>query len=272
VAEFVSDTAKSSCIGFKIGVKNIMQISKLSPVICAVAVFASLVCVRAQDNPAQAAARAALMAIMTNSDAASAQPPTSPVAPSGDNPAQAAARAALMEKMSEPDAATVQPPAIVVTPSGATVEKPAPPTIQTPPPAPTLPVASVTNESEIQIPTDAQNAAVLAKEKENAKAEAKAEAQKAAQAKKDAALAEKKRADAEAAAQSEANAKAAQAAKAQKAAAKAGDLGLNPIEAPPLPISAAKQDQLQALLAKYKADQISPEEYQKQRAEILAEP
>ncbi len=241
--------------------------------ICAVAVCASLICVRAQDNPAQAAARAALIGTMTNSvtnsDAASAPSPANPVAPSGDNPAQAAARAALMEKMSELDETTAQPPAIVVTPSGATVEKPAPPAIQTPPPAPTLPVTSVTNESEIQIPTDAQNAAVLAKEKENAKVEAKAEAQKAAQAKKDAALTEKKRADAEAAAQAEANTKAA---KAQKAAAKAGDLGLKPIEAPPLPISADKQARLQALLAKYKADQISPEEYQKQRAEILAEP
>jgi hypothetical protein len=49
-------------------------------------------------------------------------------------------------------------------------------------------------------------------------------------------------------------------------------LGLKPIEAPPLPISAAKEAQLQALLAKYKADQITPVEYQKQRAEILAQP
>jgi hypothetical protein len=50
------------------------------------------------------------------------------------------------------------------------------------------------------------------------------------------------------------------------------ELGLKPIEAPPLPISAAKEAQLQALLAKYKADQITPEEYHKRRAEILAEP
>lgn len=50
------------------------------------------------------------------------------------------------------------------------------------------------------------------------------------------------------------------------------ELGLKPIEAPALPISADKQARLQALLAKYKADQITPEEYQKQRGEILAEP
>jgi len=50
------------------------------------------------------------------------------------------------------------------------------------------------------------------------------------------------------------------------------DLGLKPIEAPALPITSAKEAQLQALLAKYKADQITSGEYQKQRAEILAQP
>jgi hypothetical protein len=34
----------------------------------------------------------------------------------------------------------------------------------------------------------------------------------------------------------------------------------------------AKEQELQALLEKYKADQITPEEYHKQRAAILAEP
>jgi len=50
------------------------------------------------------------------------------------------------------------------------------------------------------------------------------------------------------------------------------ELGMKPIEVPALPISAAKEAQLQALLAKYKADKITPEEYHKQRAEILAGP
>jgi hypothetical protein len=49
-------------------------------------------------------------------------------------------------------------------------------------------------------------------------------------------------------------------------------LGLKPIEAPALPVSAAKEAQLKELLGKYKADQITPVEYQKQRAEILAQP
>lgn len=41
--------------------------------------------------------------------------------------------------------------------------------------------------------------------------------------------------------------------------------------APPLPITAAQQAQLQELLAKYMANEISPEEYHTQRAAILGE-
>ena len=44
------------------------------------------------------------------------------------------------------------------------------------------------------------------------------------------------------------------------------------IAAPPLPISAEKHQKLNDLLAKDKADQLTPDEYQKQRAAILAEP
>jgi hypothetical protein len=49
-------------------------------------------------------------------------------------------------------------------------------------------------------------------------------------------------------------------------------LGLRPIVAPPLPVSAAKEAQLQVLLEKYEADQITPEQYHTERARILAEP
>ena len=49
-------------------------------------------------------------------------------------------------------------------------------------------------------------------------------------------------------------------------------LGLKPIVAPPLPISATQQAQLQALLEKYEADAITPEQYQAERAKILAQP
>jgi len=49
------------------------------------------------------------------------------------------------------------------------------------------------------------------------------------------------------------------------------DLGLKPIVAPPLPISPMQEAQLQALLEKYEANAITPEQYQAARAKILAE-
>jgi hypothetical protein len=45
-----------------------------------------------------------------------------------------------------------------------------------------------------------------------------------------------------------------------------------PIQAPPPAISADKGARLAELLRKYKADQITPEEYHQQRAKILSEP
>ena len=48
--------------------------------------------------------------------------------------------------------------------------------------------------------------------------------------------------------------------------------GMKPIVAPPLPIPMSKEQKLQELLAKYKADQITAKQYQEQRAAILAEP
>jgi hypothetical protein len=49
------------------------------------------------------------------------------------------------------------------------------------------------------------------------------------------------------------------------------ELGLKAIEPPLVPVSASQEAQLLDLLAKYKANQISPQEYHKQRAEILAQ-
>ncbi|MFZ0827405.1 MAG: hypothetical protein WAO02_08270, partial [Verrucomicrobiia bacterium] len=50
------------------------------------------------------------------------------------------------------------------------------------------------------------------------------------------------------------------------------ELGLKAMEAPNVPITLAQQAQLDDLLAKYKANEITPVEYHKQRAAILAEP
>jgi len=44
---------------------------------------------------------------------------------------------------------------------------------------------------------------------------------------------------------------------------------MKPIVAPPLPISADQQAQLQALLQRYEAGAISPVEYQAERKKIL---
>ncbi len=55
-------------------------------------------------------------------------------------------------------------------------------------------------------------------------------------------------------------------------AKKSKGLQFPPLEGPPLPISAAKQERLQVLLQKYMADQITPEIYHTERAKILAEP
>jgi hypothetical protein len=48
-------------------------------------------------------------------------------------------------------------------------------------------------------------------------------------------------------------------------------LGLKAIAPPLLPVTVNQQAQLLDLLAKYKANQVSPEEYYKRRAEILAQ-
>jgi hypothetical protein len=47
---------------------------------------------------------------------------------------------------------------------------------------------------------------------------------------------------------------------------------LKPVTAPPLPISGSKEARLTELLRQYRADQITPEQYHKERAKILAEP
>jgi hypothetical protein len=45
-----------------------------------------------------------------------------------------------------------------------------------------------------------------------------------------------------------------------------------PIQSPPPSISTDKQQRLAELLRKYKAEEITPEEYHQQRAKILSEP
>jgi hypothetical protein len=49
------------------------------------------------------------------------------------------------------------------------------------------------------------------------------------------------------------------------------DLGLKPMEPPPIPVTAKQDDELHALLNRYIANEITPEQYQAERAKILAE-
>jgi hypothetical protein len=234
-----------------------MQFSKFMPLVCAAAFCAGFISVRADDNPAQAAARAALEEKMRELDAQ--------------------------------DASTnaVTPPAIVVAPPDAAQEQPGQPAVVTTAPAPT----------EIQpatMPAETQPAPVTTSADAQTQPDARA------------ALDQKMRElDAQQAstntvtlpvitimpsAAPEQSSEPVKTQPTQTAPVQAPvvatppspppasvnypgkELGLKPIEAPALPISADKEEQLQALLAKYMADQVSPGEYHMQRAAILAEP
>jgi hypothetical protein len=148
-----------------------MKITKLLPAIGVFAFCVSFGSVRAQDNPAQAAAREALMKQMDQVQAP--EPQTPPAAPTA--------------------------PATVAKPAASAVE-PATPAATTPA---TAPVVIITNPAT---PATMNPSTPV------------------------------------------------------------------PIVAPGLPISMTKEQRLQALLARYKADQITPEQYHTQRAAILAEP
>lgn len=180
-----------------------MTISKLLPAVCAFALGATCVTVRADDNPAQAAARIALAKQLFELNAAT-----------NNAPAMAATNAAAPATSSKEAKAKTKASKTVASQSPAT--NPAPAAVNSP-------------ESQ------------------------KAAAEKAALAMPPTAVPS-------------------QAGPTADAALAGRDLGMKPIAGPALPISATKADRLQALLAKYKADQITPEEYHQQRAAILAEP
>jgi hypothetical protein len=160
-----------------------------------------------------------------------------------DTPAQAAARQALEQKMKELDA---NPPA-------ASVVSPAEPAA--PAAAASAPVAPSVDSGVVMKPVNKKAKpadTVRASQKSDSKAAAKAQAEKAATK------------------TSQMTAKPVKTPAPVVVSGKKPDL--NPTPAPALPIPLTKQEKLQSLLQKYKADQISPEEYHQQRASILAEP
>jgi len=253
------------------------------------------------DTPAQAAARAELMKKIGESNAqpsppanqkpAMASPPPveaqfapAPIpsetllapAPANDNAAQAAARAALMQKMGELNAQPNPPAtAVMMTPTN----KPATAKAK---PAPDQSAADLKAKKD----ADRKAAEQKAADDAAAKAKARADARQAAadlKAKKDAEAAAQKQAHAQTTATPPkvvatppAKPAVPEAAPAVKPPLPANanypgkSLGLPPYVAPPPPVSAQQEAQLQDLLAKYMANQISPDEYQKERAAILA--
>jgi hypothetical protein len=251
-----------------------MRISKLLSAVCATAFLAGSASVRAQDTPEQAAARAALIEKMSELDTQQSQPtnapPTTPPpaapAPAEAQPAPAAPAVpdtntppaavpapaeapapAPAETQPAPVAAAVPgttPPVVVVTTNGAEQEQTVQPTnaMATPPPA-SMPAEAQPPAPVTMVPeTNSQpSVALMPPPVVAATPPAKPVAPVAS-----------------------------------PIPANAGNtgvaMGFKPIEAPPLPISAQKEAELQALLAKYMADQVSPDEYQKERAAILAEP
>jgi hypothetical protein len=194
-----------------------MLISKFPLCVCALALCAGFT-VRADDTPAQAAARAALMEKMQELQGGSA------AAPQTSAPAQAA-----------PAAVTPEVPAQVATPQAA----PAQPT-----PAQTVPAQ-----------TEAASAAPMTTQTGDTPAQAAARA-----------ALETKMSEMGTPAPS-ANTVAAQG---KTPSARSAAMAGKPIIAPPLPISMSKEDKLAQLLALYRADKISPEQYHEQRAAILA--
>lgn len=278
-----------------------MRISNLLSAVGATALILGGLTVRAQDNPDQAAARAALMDKLKESNAQAAptanqtqtmapvkppadkpapapapEPAAAPAAPApaggGDTPEQSAARAALMQKMNELNAQ--QPPAasptlapMVMKPSGPPTEPPqpaAPPAKPTP--APVAAVAPAPKPRPMAAPVPAADESGFFTPVPPA-------SNPPVQAGGMRATSTGYYPGTPAQSNPQPAAKPAPPDRSPASANYIGkSLGFQPIQAPPPPVSEQKQAALQSLLARYMANQISPEEYQKERAAILAEP
>jgi hypothetical protein len=287
-----------------------MKISKLLPTLCALAVGANCLTAQAEDTPDQAAARNALAQKLfelsaqpppaTNAVAEKPAVAPEPTAVTTSQPATPPAAVAPENSVPKVESApkTLDDDVVMTPVNNKAAKAKAKADKAAAAVKAKQEAAQAAADLKAKKEADKKLAAQRAAEAKAAKAQAKAQA-KANQAA--AAASVKAEADQKAAAQKAAvNAAMAdkQAAEAQAKAnppaaetkpvpppavvpppAQTGDvnyagkdIGMKPIEAPALPISASKEEQLQALLAKYKADQITPEEYHNQRAAILAQP
>jgi colicin import membrane protein len=220
-----------------------MKISNLSCALCILAFGTMIYSVRAGDNEAQAAARAALEAKFQSLSPAPAAKPATSVAPVSPN--SAAQKQANIAMEAEAEAAKAEQDAARL---------------------------AADAQAKMQAATEAE---AKAKNQAAVAAQAREKAIKARQEAEQAMAAADVGSQINTVAKNQAGAQAQTQAKAQpprQSAAMAGlnSPGLKPITAPALPVSAAKQSQLDVLLDLYKADRLSPAAYQKQRSLILS--
>ena len=224
-----------------------MRISKLCLVVCAVTLWATSPTVRADDSPAQAAARAALEEQMRALDTQPAS--TNAVAP--------AATAPTTNVTNVPAA---EPPPVAATPSGATMQPPTNPPAAAAPAQTTVraaPSASSSGNSLFgPVPPPSGSIPTAAMLPESTPSATTSAAPTATPTPAPAALQSLPMEP------SQNN---------NSTTTSARALGLQPIVAPPLPISTDQQAQLRALLEKYDAGTITPVQYQAQRAKILGQ-
>ncbi len=258
-----------------------MQISKTLLVVCTVVCCAGSISLAESDSPSQAQAREALRKKIAELNAQA--PATETPALKAPSAEKKAAPAPTFQPVAQPPPATITPAPAPATPAPAA---PAPAAAVTAPPSTTPIIRSSPEETARQREALRQKLAELsAQEKAGQPAPApattapvvkspKGKSTDVIKAEQTAAAAEAKAREADQkAAAAEAEARNAKRGKAKPGAVtKVTPAVFAPLEAPPSAVPASKEAKLVELLRKYKADDITPEEYHKERAKILAEP
>jgi hypothetical protein len=261
--------------------KNRMQIAKRFLVVCAATISFTVVthCAMADDSDAQAKAREALDKRLNEMQSQPAQPTPAPQTP--PKPKVKKPKAAAQPKPTPPPPqapARPQPPAQPVAPPVAQVTTPPPPAPPepTPPPAP-APVAKpqpkAAFSADATAPAESEAAARERAALESRLNQLQSQQPVAPQTQPGVQPRMEVTAQPTTTWQPSASAHVAVAApEPPKPPKMSPKQGFAPLQRPESPLSPAKEQQLQELLRKYRADQITPEQYHAERARILAEP